>query len=624
MGFFSQVNAQAGGIIANPNPVDIGEQIAVTWAVKTPTDNDWIEMRKVGSDKTLAKQKATPTVDGDGRGGVLYFTATKSGDVEFWFFLDRKKYMHSNTISVTGHTSESTRVPFGGGPNVQPTMAPNGAPPWESARQSNVDGGVNLSVVCQILGCSDVVNLDNTANGWRFKNGDTLSMLDWDSICRRVWGSEYHGVKISNNIDGWRCSKGNQNPVQPEPQIAQPQQRDNSCGNLPARLTTGQANVTYGGSDGLNLRADAGTDNSVRGKLRNGDVVSVIGGPKCASGYNWFQVQTANQGTWWIAEGGNGQYWIQNGVGQQPVQPVQVPVQQPVQQKNNGDFGSTSTNPCPDEVGYTSTGFTMVSFRHPLYGISISCVTYIKSKSEYNDLFGCFYKNGWTSDDNTGAADYITAIRQYGKGCPIVTTFQGDYVNLETLSTDGRLLMIWGSYCGETKEAGHIAVFKGYSNSKNVVTVDDANWPAGTSGGLHQHTFSNADKKCVTFVQVWGNPINSSSGNDARAPGQGIASGSVAAAANGVTFGLCIGCVPGMWIGFDLPNGHYDSSTFRLLFKDRYYIGWASGTVAQKGSIDHIVLYLNSQMVQSIITAANSDDGLGNVSNWRLFYTATS
>ncbi|GEM_PF-6815835 len=336
----------AGGMVAGPTIANIGDMLDVEWALKEPTGNDWISMHRAdGPDsEVLAWQKATPTVDGEGKGGVLYFKATTAGRFQFRFFRNGQRYMVSNIITVLDHVAEATRVPFGGGPQAQPTVVidPGGGgvvPPWLSARQSNVDGGVNLSIVCMNLGYPDVTNINNSADGWRCKRDNDLFMLDWDSICRRVYGSNYHGVKISNAIDGWRCviggsnvgnSNGNTNP-QSNPNPGLPA---DCSGVLPTRLVVGQqATVTQAGG-GHNLRAGEGVSQPVRGSLHAGETVTVIGGPRCADGYQWWQVQHSS-GTWWVAEAGGVSYWLQTGA-------VQVAQPQPQPQAQN-DSGCSNT-----------------------------------------------------------------------------------------------------------------------------------------------------------------------------------------------------------------------------------------------------------------------------------------
>ncbi len=235
--------------------------------------------------------------------------AGPDGTMAYWNF--------EVTVSVisqpgnTGPTNSGTNSNPGSTSNNPPSNGA-GSPSLPQARQSNVDGGVNLSIVCYNAGYTDgAVNVDNTADGWRCKQGNTYVPMDWNNICASVWGADSHPVKISNNIDGWRCLQGN-NPVNSPTS-------NNNCGPTQNTIKLGdQATIVYGGSDGLNLRADAGLSQNIEGSVQGGTVVVVVGGPKCADNYMWWQVQTPSQGTWWVAEGNSSSFWLVPGVQQNP------------------------------------------------------------------------------------------------------------------------------------------------------------------------------------------------------------------------------------------------------------------------------------------------------------------
>jgi len=69
----------------------------------------------------------------------------------------------------------------------------------------------------------------------------------------------------------------------------------------PAGLAIGvTAKVTGTGSQGLNMRSGAGTANARVKTLPDGSVVEVIGGPKEANGYTWWQVRDQAGVTGWV------------------------------------------------------------------------------------------------------------------------------------------------------------------------------------------------------------------------------------------------------------------------------------------------------------------------------------
>lgn len=61
-------------------------------------------------------------------------------------------------------------------------------------------------------------------------------------------------------------------------------------------------NATVSGTSGvLNMREGAGTEFKVIGSLREGTVVEIIGGPREADGYIWWQVRTDSGTVGWAA-----------------------------------------------------------------------------------------------------------------------------------------------------------------------------------------------------------------------------------------------------------------------------------------------------------------------------------
>lgn len=64
----------------------------------------------------------------------------------------------------------------------------------------------------------------------------------------------------------------------------------------------GTAKVTGTGPGGLNMRAGAGTGHARVKTLAENAVVEVIGGPKDANGFTWWQIRDEQGTTGWVAD----------------------------------------------------------------------------------------------------------------------------------------------------------------------------------------------------------------------------------------------------------------------------------------------------------------------------------
>ncbi len=62
-----------------------------------------------------------------------------------------------------------------------------------------------------------------------------------------------------------------------------------------------KAKVTGTGGSGLNMRAGAGTGHARVKTLGDNTVVEIIGGPKEANGFTWWQVRDETGTTGWVA-----------------------------------------------------------------------------------------------------------------------------------------------------------------------------------------------------------------------------------------------------------------------------------------------------------------------------------
>ena len=74
--------------------------------------------------------------------------------------------------------------------------------------------------------------------------------------------------------------------------------------NLDAKLRRGDR-AERNGQSAMNLRSSPGLNGARVGKIQPGTVVSVLEGPRSASGFKWFKIRTAGRAEGWVAESGN-------------------------------------------------------------------------------------------------------------------------------------------------------------------------------------------------------------------------------------------------------------------------------------------------------------------------------
>jgi hypothetical protein len=83
--------------------------------------------------------------------------------------------------------------------------------------------------------------------------------------------------------------------------------------SLPSRMVVGQeGRVLY--DNAVNLRAEPGLGMTIAHQIAWGDMFTVIGGPRCADDYNWWQINyhdSRDGVVGWIAEGDESEYWLE-------------------------------------------------------------------------------------------------------------------------------------------------------------------------------------------------------------------------------------------------------------------------------------------------------------------------
>ncbi|MDQ3008989.1 MAG: SH3 domain-containing protein [bacterium] len=132
------------------------------------------------------------------------------------------------------------------------------------------------------------------------------------------WQVDYNGIR------GWTAAGGNgqlwvqtvsgssgssgSNSNSSSNTVSQPASNNSSCGVRVSLSVGGRARVTPG--DPNRMRSQASTGSNQVGSIPGGGAFEVIGGPTCADGYQWWQVNY-NGTRGWTAAGGNGQPWVQ-------------------------------------------------------------------------------------------------------------------------------------------------------------------------------------------------------------------------------------------------------------------------------------------------------------------------
>ncbi|GAB4571660.1 MAG: hypothetical protein Kow0077_08940 [Anaerolineae bacterium] len=97
----------------------------------------------------------------------------------------------------------------------------------------------------------------------------------------------------------------------PYPTLTPSPTLDTLCwGALRPRLQAGAEAAVVRTIDGLRLRTLPAFGAGEQRLLRPGTPFTVLGGPICNTGYLWFQVALADGITGWLAESGDGDYWV--------------------------------------------------------------------------------------------------------------------------------------------------------------------------------------------------------------------------------------------------------------------------------------------------------------------------
>ncbi|MBE0689265.1 MAG: SH3 domain-containing protein [Anaerolineae bacterium] len=84
-----------------------------------------------------------------------------------------------------------------------------------------------------------------------------------------------------------------------------------ACAHAPGSLLRpGMAALVGPNVDRLNVRALPAVETGVRAQLYRGTAVTVLDGPSCNGGYNWWRIETADGTRGWVAEGTWSVYYV--------------------------------------------------------------------------------------------------------------------------------------------------------------------------------------------------------------------------------------------------------------------------------------------------------------------------
>ena len=145
-------------------------------------------------------------------------------------------------------------------------------------------------------GVSVVFDANNLKYGYAVRNLTALQVL------YTLWQQVLY--------DGNNAVPATAPPSQPQPTASSGGTTSGDCSNAPApRLTVGaQARITPGLPN--KVRAAPSMDAAQVGQIPGEGVFAVVGGPACADGYRWWQVNY-NGLVGWTASGSGGDYWVE-------------------------------------------------------------------------------------------------------------------------------------------------------------------------------------------------------------------------------------------------------------------------------------------------------------------------
>jgi len=195
------------------------------------------------------------------------------------------------------------------------------------AQSSFAQGGLDLNRCCSDKGWGRAtLNGGSTAYDWKCVSGSTFHDMNLNEACQMQYGSGYTAeYRDFNDPNSWYCQApangGSGNPQNPEPgpnPVSRPNdppppsstENISTCGNSynTGVQVGGQARVTPGVAN--RIRSGAGTGYSRVGTAQPEVVFDVVGGPTCADGYKWWEINYGGT-RGWTAEGDDSEAWIE-------------------------------------------------------------------------------------------------------------------------------------------------------------------------------------------------------------------------------------------------------------------------------------------------------------------------
>lgn len=270
------------------------------------------------------------------------------------------------------------------------------------------------------------------------------------------------------------------------PPAAPPPSGNGSCGSAPAtRMDVGgRGDVTHTDGTPDRIHQSPSVHSSPAGEpLAEGTQFTVLQGPTCGDGYQFWRVRADDGREGWVAEGDSSNYFIE-----------------PIGNPNTSQQPSFDAIACNEEAENSSW-----SIIPQAYAASLQCTQYVSSV--YPNLPKCWEGYpvaskwaDWARDPNNTPSK---------RNCGLTVNPQDPSKGMNPRDIYPGDIVVWAPSCGyhydKASTSGHVAVVvssridppQGYSGPPFAqIVVNEANWPEGA--GVTQHTHSVW--QCMSFI----------------------------------------------------------------------------------------------------------------------------
>jgi len=205
------------------------------------------------------------------------------------------------------------------------------------AQSAFAQAGLDLNDYCRDKGWGRAtLNGGDTAYDWKCQSGSTYLDMNLNEACQMQYGSGYsanfrdfndpyswycEGSGGNNNQNNSSSSSSNQSSSNSSSSSSSNQSSSNSGSNTVTAVVTvcsssyrtgievgDQARVTPGVAN--RIRSGAGTGYSQVGSAQPGVIFNIVGGPTCANGYKWWEINYGGIRGWTV-EGDDSEAWIE-------------------------------------------------------------------------------------------------------------------------------------------------------------------------------------------------------------------------------------------------------------------------------------------------------------------------